>query len=228
MLGRAEFGLHLVRPWRVVLSGRPNVGKSSLINALVGYQRAIVYDQPGTTRDVVTAETALDGWPFEFADTAGLRTGGDELETAGIARARETLARADCRVLVFDASEPIEADDLRLLAEWPNAIVVANKCDLAPSREASLPPAALRLSALTGNGLDSLAREIVRRVVPNPPAAAEPIPVTERQIDLLRRAHAAAIESRFADAERALSECLGARQVTDGTTMPAEFRTPRS
>ena len=73
----AELGRHLTRPWRVVLAGRPNVGKSSLINALVGYQRAIVFHQPGTTRDVVTARTAMGGWPVELADTAGIRPGAD-------------------------------------------------------------------------------------------------------------------------------------------------------
>ncbi len=73
LLARAAIGLHLTEPWQVVIAGPPNVGKSSLINAILGYQRAIVFDQPGTTRDVVTALTALDGWPIEFSDTAGLR-----------------------------------------------------------------------------------------------------------------------------------------------------------
>src|SRR4029453_3197945 len=69
----AELGQHLTAPWRVVLAGPPNVGKSSLINALAGYQRTIVSHVPGTTRDVVTTTTAIDGWPVELADTAGLR-----------------------------------------------------------------------------------------------------------------------------------------------------------
>lgn len=73
LLTFARFGLRLTQPWRVVLSGRPNVGKSTLINALLGYTRSIVFDQPGTTRDVVTAHTAFDGWPFQLADTAGIR-----------------------------------------------------------------------------------------------------------------------------------------------------------
>ena len=72
------------QPWRVVLAGRPNVGKSSLMNALVGFQRAIVCDLPGTTRDVVTATTAIDGWPIQLADTAGLRETRDEIESAGV------------------------------------------------------------------------------------------------------------------------------------------------
>ena len=84
LLGRAELGRHLVRPWQVVLCGRPNVGKSRVINALAGYQRAIVHPTPGTTRDVVSVQTAVDGWPVELSDTAGLRDGGDELERAGV------------------------------------------------------------------------------------------------------------------------------------------------
>ena len=73
LLGRASIGLHLVRPWRVTIAGPPNVGKSSLLNALAGFERAIVFDQPGTTRDVLTVLTAIDGWPIELADTAGWR-----------------------------------------------------------------------------------------------------------------------------------------------------------
>ena len=80
ILSREPVGQHLVAPWRVVLAGKPNVGKSSLINRLAGYQRSIVFDQPGTTRDVVTTRTAIDGWPVELADTAGLRSGDDEIE----------------------------------------------------------------------------------------------------------------------------------------------------
>ena len=80
LLARADLGRHLVQPWRVVLAGRVNVGKSSLINALAGYGRSIVHPSPGTTRDAVTVTTAIDGWPVELCDTAGLRSGGDAVE----------------------------------------------------------------------------------------------------------------------------------------------------
>src|SRR5205807_1170609 len=95
LLKFAALGQRLVEPWRVVVAGAPNVGKSSLVNALAGYQRSVVAPVPGTTRDVVTTALAFDGWPVELADTAGLRDAADELEEAGVARARATLLAAD-------------------------------------------------------------------------------------------------------------------------------------
>ena len=95
LLAHAATGLHLVKPWQVVIAGRPNVGKSSLINAIAGYQRAIVHSPPGTTRDIVTVQTAMDGWPVEISDTAGLRESDDPIERAGIELAREKITAAD-------------------------------------------------------------------------------------------------------------------------------------
>ena len=80
----------MLEPWKVVLAGAPNVGKSSLINALLGYDRAIVHDTPGTTCDVVTASAAFGGWAVELADTAGLRATIDPLETHGVCLVRAT------------------------------------------------------------------------------------------------------------------------------------------
>ena len=113
LLAHAATGLHLVRPWQVVVAGRPNVGKSSLINAIAGYQRAIVHSLPGTTRDIVSVQTALDGWPVEISDTAGLRRGSDPIEQAGIELAIDKIAAADLVVLVFDASSPWTDADRR-------------------------------------------------------------------------------------------------------------------
>ena len=130
----AEFGLHLTQPWRVVLAGRPNVGKSSLINAILGYTRSVVFDQPGTTRDVVSAPTAIDGWPIELSDTAGLRESADPIESAGVERARATLGAADLAIVLVDISQPASQSDRAIIAEHPRALVVAHKCDLAPTR----------------------------------------------------------------------------------------------
>ncbi len=204
------FGLHLSRPWDVVLAGRGNVGKSSLINMLLGYSRSIVYAEPGTTRDVVTAETAFDGWPVRLADTAGMRDDADTIESAGIRLARGRLAEADLRVLLFDTSQPPHDDDFRLLRDWPDAIRVAHKCDLDNVWTGhQTPDDALRVSSLTGEGVETLAKRLVNRLIPHVPEPDTPLPVTGRQIDLLNRARQAVILKNEADFRAALTECLG-------------------
>ena len=134
-----------------MVAGRPNVGKSSLINALLGYPRSIVHPTAGTTRDVVTAATAIDGWPVLLADTAGLGVGGDAVERAGIALAHQQMAQADLIVLLFDLSVPWTAADDALLADWPEAMVVHNKSDAALSGETARPPG-LAVMRLTRRG----------------------------------------------------------------------------
>lgn len=205
LLEAGELGMRLTRPFRVVLAGRPNVGKSSLVNAILGYTRAIVFQQPGTTRDVLTAHTAVEGWPIEISDTAGLRSGDDPLETVGIERARERIAAADLVVAVMDCSaSPDEQhceDEHELRRIDGGALVVWNKCDLIDSGSDARAPGRL-VSALTGAGLAPLLGEIARRLVPLPPPPGSPVPFTARQMELLRRAHAAAREG---DAARALA-----------------------
>jgi tRNA modification GTPase len=186
-----EFGLHLTAPRKVAILGRPNVGKSSLLNALAGFSRAIVYDEPGTTRDVISTETAFEGWPVRLLDTAGLRDAVDPLETAGIGLARDAGAAADCRLLVVDVSDPPEADDLRLLAEWPDALIVANKSDLPDAWGGLLPEGVLRVSARTGIGVDALIESITKRLVPCLPSAGTAVPVAPRQVELLAAARQA-------------------------------------
>lgn len=187
LLSWANFGLHLTQPWRVVLCGRPNVGKSSLINALVGYSRSIVFDQPGTTRDVVTVETALDGWPIEFSDTAGLREEAAELETAGIQRARIRLETADLRVVLIDVSQPPTDADKELLTAWGDGVIVAHKSDLEDVWRDESPPSAIPVSSVTGQGLDLLIDTITRRLVPRVPEPMTALPVTQRQVDALEK-----------------------------------------
>ncbi|MCA9073382.1 MAG: 50S ribosome-binding GTPase [Planctomycetaceae bacterium] len=188
LLRWADFGLHLTQPWRVVLCGRPNVGKSSLINAFVGYSRSIVFDQPGTTRDVVTVETALDGWPIEFADTAGLREDPDELETEGIERAQLRLVTADLRVVLIDVSQSPTDADRELLTAWGDGIIVAHKCDLDDAWGCETPPTAIRVSSVTKAGVDQLIATIVKRLVPQVCEPMTPVPISQRQIEVLQRA----------------------------------------
>ena len=139
LLARADLGRHLVDPWRVILAGSPNVGKSSLINAIVGYRRAIVHPTAGTTRDVVSASTAIDGWPLELSDTAGIRQSDQSVEQSAIALSRRQLASADLVLLVFDRSQSWSDADRELLASWPDALVVHNKCDLPPAGDSPRP-----------------------------------------------------------------------------------------
>jgi tRNA modification GTPase len=210
-LNWADFGLHLTRPWSVVLAGRPNVGKSSLINAILGYTRSLVYDQPGTTRDVVSAPTAVEGWPIELSDTAGLRESSDGLESAGIHRARQTIDAADFVIVLIDISQPVSPADRAILAEYPQAIVVAHKSDL-PADDDSAPGGPdtwLRVSSKTGIGIEALVAEIARRLVPHLPPVDALVPVTERQVDVLRRALLAAESNNLASLCRSLNELIG-------------------
>ena len=200
----SDFGRHLSEPWSIVLTGRPNVGKSSLINALLGYERAIVFDEPGTTRDVVTGETAFDGWPVILADTAGIRQTSVELESAGIALAQDRLRIADLRLILLDVSQPLTADDAQILAEWPDALVVAHKIDLPNTWSDELPESAISVSSTTGEGVETLQREIVKRLVPVVPNWETSIPITQRQVEILRQARG----SRGVEERQALIQCL--------------------
>jgi tRNA modification GTPase len=192
LLAHAPVGLHLTEPWRVVVAGPPNVGKSSLVNALVGYERAIVFDQPGTTRDVVTAHAAFSGWPVELCDTAGLRASADPLESAGVERARQQAGAADCLLLVFDGSQAWSAEQQELIDAWPNAIIVDNKCDLGVAeRSAARGRETVATSALREEGISELMDRIVRRLAPVEPAAGEAVPFSMEHVERLEAAKAA-------------------------------------
>lgn len=166
---RERWARRLDVPWSVVLAGAPNAGKSSLVNALAGYARSVVSPEAGTTRDVVTAGIALDGWPIALTDTAGLRVGASGVEAEGIARTRRALAEADVVVRVVDGSAPIPDDDVGA------ALVVVTKCDLRAF--GPLDPSWLRTSARTGAGVAAFGEALVRALGPAP-QPGDPLPLT--------------------------------------------------
>ncbi|HBT77243.1 MAG TPA: hypothetical protein DEB39_10050 [Planctomycetaceae bacterium] len=186
----SALGLRLTEPFRVVLAGATNAGKSSLFNALLGFSRGIVDPTPGTTRDVVSAETALDGWPVRLVDTAGYRPAGetsdDPLELLGMEQARRALAEADLIVEVVDAATGIRIDGFPA-----GRLLVYNKTDLlSPEIRAddgavsfdAVSTGAVPVSAVTGEGIEVLAERIIRALVPENPPPGTAIPFTPELI----------------------------------------------
>lgn len=132
LISTCERGKNLLRKKRIVVAGRPNVGKSSIVNALAGIERSIVDETPGTTRDVVTARVAIGGMPFEVVDTAGIKNGAQGVEARGIERALLEIEKADGVIYVLDAGEEIYDDEKGALKNLrpEKAICVINKIDL--------------------------------------------------------------------------------------------------
>lgn len=185
---------------RVVLAGRPNVGKSSLFNAFLSQNRAIVTDVPGTTRDTLEEALSWDGYPVVLVDTAGLRETSDRVETEGTERARRAVDRAQAVVFVIDASMALTEDDRVSAALFSGKPVVAalNKCD-SPAVVTGADAAALgfssvvAVSAHTGAGLGQLRGEILRLLPETPDTSAEgPIVTNERHAEQLALAKNAA------------------------------------
>jgi tRNA modification GTPase len=176
-------GRHLTTPWRVVIAGAPNVGKSSLLNALAGYQRSIVAPTPGTTRDLVSVRLAIDGWPVEFIDTAGLRDAAENLEGQGIGQARTTAATAELCLWVLDASLP---------AVWPDPTIprvrlLLNKTDLPPAWNIDGVADVVCVSAKTGAGFPDLCERISAWLVPDVPLPGAAVPFTPDLCDEVQR-----------------------------------------
>ena len=175
----------------VVLAGRPNVGKSSLMNALLNQERAIVTDIPGTTRDVLTERLSLGGIAVELSDTAGQRDTLDPIERIGVDRARQAVDRADVVRIVLDAAAPLDAEDEALIRRADDrAIICLNKSDLpeAVNRRqiAGMTGAmVLEMSAQSGAGLDALVGELTRRVAVE---GQDGLLTVQRHIELARQA----------------------------------------
>ncbi len=147
-LGSASFGERLFEGARVAIIGSPNVGKSSLLNILAGYDRAIVSDIPGTTRDVIEVDFEVHGIPVRLVDTAGLRDSEDTIEQEGMARARAAASDADVVIFVADAT------DLSTWEHGASDVQVMNKCDLNPGGH--FPDGFIHMSVKEASGIDQL------------------------------------------------------------------------
>lgn len=237
LLASFERGRVMREGVRAAIVGRPNAGKSSLLNAILGYDRAIVTAQPGTTRDTIEEKALLGGVLLRLTDTAGLREAADEAEREGVRRAFAAADGAELAIAVFDGSEPLSDADAETLAAAraaKRAIGVVNKADLPRALDAAELTgfdAVVSLSARTGEGLEALA-SAVAELFPAPAAPAGEILTNARQAEAVGRALAALDAARDAlasgltpdavlteaeDALSALSELTG-RSVRDDVT----------
>ena len=176
---------------RVAILGRPNAGKSTLFNALLGRDRAIVTEVPGTTRDTVEAEVDLGGVPVTLVDTAGLRATDDRVESIGVSRAREEGERADALLYVFDVAEGFSDEDREALGRRPDAplLIVANKSDRLTGPPARLPDGAVLLCGLRPEAGETLRRSLTSVVAGEiATESASEMLGTRRQAELVGRA----------------------------------------
>ena len=200
--------------------GRPNAGKSSLLNALLGYDRAIVTDIPGTTRDTIEEKLRLGGVLLRLTDTAGLRDTGDEIERLGVMRSREAMESAELVIAVIDGSGELAAEDeqiLRAAEKSAHGIAVVSKSDLGKAvtlPETSLPT--VGLSAVTGEGIDEL-EAVIRRLFPMPDAPAGEILTNARQAEAVSRA----LDALYAAQEAMAAGCTPDIVLTETETAMA-------
>ena len=200
LLRTAHEGQILRRGIRAAIIGRPNAGKSSLLNQLLGHDRAIVSAIPGTTRDTIAETANIRGLPVVFIDTAGLREARDELELEGVRRSRQTLQEAEFILHVFDAAEPLTDADEKHLAEFAGKkrILVRNKVDL-PLR-LHFPPdlkgPVVDVSCLTGQGIEPL-KDAMKELAWSGEIRAEMLQVmiNSRHQEALNRARAATLST---------------------------------
>ncbi len=215
-----EYGRLLQEGIKILILGKPNVGKSSLLNALLGKERAIVTDVPGTTRDYIEAHLELDGLPVQAVDTAGVRHTRDVVEAIGVQRTLDQLKTADLALCMFDAHMPLDADDenLRNLIEenrWAIPIIlVLNKIDLGLNsstrktlQKTGLP--VVEISARTGEGLGELKQKIKEQVVTDESLEVEEVVVTSaRHRQVLEEARKALQNAREAITQQAPEEII--------------------
>lgn len=173
------------------IAGRPNAGKSSLLNALLGYDRAIVTAIPGTTRDTIEEKLRIGRLTLRLIDTAGIRDTDDEVERLGVERSRAAMSKAELVIAVVDGSGEITDEDREVIAQAeaaPKGIVVLSKRDIAePDAEITTALPVVSLSSVTGDGMDELERVIAKQF-PLPEVPAGEILTNVRQADAVKRA----------------------------------------
>ena len=195
LLSGARRGRLVREGLQIAIAGRPNVGKSSVFNALIGASRAIVADVPGTTRDLVTEVVDLNGLRVTLIDTAGLRETSDLVESEGVERARQAQRVSDLTLLVVDRSQPIDVDTS--YQDYENKrLIVVNKSDL-PAAWRPDEGAAVEVSALTGDGFDRL-RERIVEALDVESLSDRPEITNVRHIALVERARGALMRARAA------------------------------
>jgi len=200
LLRTANEGQILRRGIRAAIIGRPNAGKSSLLNQLLGHERAIVSSIPGTTRDTIEETANIRGLPVVFIDTAGLREARDEIELEGIRRSRQSFAKAEFILHVFDVSQPLTEADKMYLAEFAGKqrILVLNKIDLAAELilPSDLRASIVNVSCLTGQGIELL-KDTIKELVWSGEIKAEMLQVmiNSRHQDALNRARAGTLRT---------------------------------
>ena len=210
--GRANTGRLLRDGITLVIAGLPNAGKSSLMNALTGEESAIVTEIPGTTRDVLRAEIAIDGLPIHVIDTAGLRESDDAVEREGVRRARSAIAAADHALWVFDAVQDPQADGLELV-DLPPALPltrVRNKIDLSGEAAHTTRVGGyleLAVSAKTGAGIGVL-RDHLKELVAYDGTGEGDFSARRRHLDAIGRAHSLLLTGRAALEEGEAGELL--------------------
>lgn len=208
-------GRYLKDGIRVAILGKPNVGKSSLFNALLGEERAIVHAEPGTTRDTLEEVLELDGLAVRFIDTAGIRLGEGAIEAEGIRRAQEKLKLADLALVVFDLSRPLDEDDRKVLVLVDQALEegqvkvlrLYNKADLPPAFDP--PPAGIVISAIQKDGVHKIKRVLLENLMAHIPTGdGGPLLTNVRHRTALQKGLEALLEVRKACIERKGLECL--------------------
>ena len=209
LLATAPLGQALVQPQRIVIAGSVNVGKSTLLNVLLGRERVLVDAQPGTTRDVVCEAVVIGGIPFYLSDTAGLRSTDDPIEALGIGRTNWAMQEADRLIWVYDLTRPLAGQASPPL---PNEkiIVVGNKLDAASQLDEYREkfPQAIAISALTGVGLDSLQTALTGALRPLIPDTPAPIVFATWQEQCLRDAQQAIAVGQPGKASQCLRQIL--------------------